>query len=763
MAFARFLLARASLTAFLLAGSLAGHLVAAEQRVVLPIVVNEVPKGDVLVIVDGDNIQLRTVDLEQAGISGFGGERIQRGPEQWVVMSSIPDVTFRLDEESLVLRIQAAPHLLGTSVQTLYGNAPRGVDYATNPSAFLNYSVSSVRLEDPAIAGELGASSGNRFATTTFTRIPGESPVRGLSQFVIDRPDRMNRWTIGDRQVSTDALGGGDLLGGVTFSRDFSLQPYFVRYPSFDFAGAATTPSEIEIYINGVLTERRRVDPGQFRLEQLPVTAGSGEARVIVRDAFGREQIYSSPYYYSTLNLGKGVSDYSYSIGFRRQNFAVSNFDYGDPAFVGFHRAGLTERITVGGRLEATDELVSGGASVTAALKYGEVEALGGVSQADGESGTAAALTYRWNARGGSVGGQFRTFSDRYANLSMTPARDRISHETTVFGAYRIGRGSIGTRLTLAEHRDRGEEKGFSVNANYSINRYSTVVLSAGRSEIGGETTTQIFGGVSLLLGRFASATVGATREDDRTVANIDVQKALPVGTGYGYRLQSKLIEGEETSTLIGQYQSDFGRYELTVDPRDADRAQWNVSGGLVWIGNRLLATRSVQQSYALARVGIPDVRVYASNLEIGRTDSRGDLLIPNLLPYYANPVRIEDQDIPLAYEVAKVEELVAPPNRGGGLVAFPVQKIQTAFGTLRMIRDGESIIPEFGQITVEARGKRWDSPIGRGGAFYLENVPAGDYDASVLHKTGVCQFRLTIPASDEQMLKLGELRCVAK
>lgn len=361
------------------------------------------------------------------------------------------------------------------------------------------------------------------------------------------------------------------------------------------------------------------------------------------------------------------------------------------------------------------------------------------------------------------MGGQFRSFSDRYANLSLSPARDRISHETSLFGAYRIGRGSIGTRLTLAEHRDLGEERGFSVNANYSINRYSTVVVSAGRSEIGGETTTQVFGGVSLLLGRYASATVGATREDDRTIANVDVQKPLPVGTGYGYRLQSKLIEGEETSTLIGQYQSDFGRYELTVDPRDADQAQLNVSGGVVWIGNRVLATRSVQQSYALARVGIPNVRVYASNLEIGRTDSRGDLLIPNLLPYYANPIRIEDQDVPLTYEVAKVEELVAPPNRGGGLVSFPVQKIQTSFGTLRMIRAGEVIVPEFGQLTIEAKGKRWDSPIGRGGAFYLENVPAGAYTATVLHKTGICAFRLTIPASDEQMLKLGELQCAAK
>lgn len=754
--------ARASLIACLFL-VIAGPAEAVEQRIVLPVIVNEVPKGDLLIILDGEDAQLRVGDLEQAGLSGFGGERIRRGAEEWVRMSTIPDVTWRLDEEALLLRIQAAPSLLGSSTQMLLGNAPRDIEYATNPSAFLNYSLTSVRFEDPGISAEIGASAGNRFATTTFTRSSGGTPVRGLSRFVIDQPDAMTRWTFGDTQITTDPLGGGDLLGGITYSRDFSLQPYFVRYPSFDFEGAATTPSEVEIYVNGVLTERRRVDPGEFRLEHLPITAGSGETRVVVRDAFGREQVYASPYYYSTLNLGEGISDYAYSVGFRRDRLGTESFEYGDAAFVGVHRKGITQRLTVGGRLEATDDLISGGGSLTAALPFGEVEALAGVSEAEGQSGTAAALTYRWLARKGSIGGTLRTFSDRYANLSLAPSRDRVSHEGSIFAGYRIGRGSITTQVTLAEHRDRGEETRVSFNANYTLTRNMTLFVSAGRGEIGGESTTDVFAGLSLFLNRLVSASLGVARREGQTVADVDIQKPLPVGTGYGYRVKTNLVEGQQTSLVAAQYQSDFGRYEVTTDPGDTENALVTASGGLVWIGNRVLATRAVQQSYALARVGVPDVRIYASNLEVGKTDAKGDLLIPNLLPYYANRIRIEDKDVPLAYEVAKVEELVAPPNRGGGLVEFPVQKIQTAFGTLQLFRSGESIVPEFGQLTVESDKRRWDSPIGRGGAFYLENVPAGTYDATVLHKTGVCAFRLTIPSSDEQMLKLGELTCVIK
>ena len=57
-----------------------------------------------------------------------------------------------------------------------------------------------------------------------------------------------------------------------------------------------------------------------------------------------------------------------------------------------------------------------------------------------------------------------------------------------------------------------------------------------------------------------------------------------------------------------------------------AATAVW-ASGSIVGIGGRLFATRPVDQSFALVRVpGVPDVRAYLSNQEIGRTNGHGDL-----------------------------------------------------------------------------------------------------------------------------------------
>jgi outer membrane usher protein FimD/PapC len=77
-----------------------------------------------------------------------------------------------------------------------------------------------------------------------------------------------------------------------------------------------------------------------------------------------------------------------------------------------------------------------------------------------------------------------------------------------------------------------------------------------------------------------------------------------------------------------------------------------------------------VRNSFALVRVpGVDGVRAYASHQEIGRTNRRGNLLIPDLLPYYGNELNIADTDIPIDYTVPDVRITLAPPYRGGAVV----------------------------------------------------------------------------------------------
>ena len=241
----------------------------------------------------------------------------------------------------------------------------------------------------------------------------------------------------------------------------------------------------------------------------------------------------------------------------------------------------------------------------------------------------------------------------------------------------------------------------------------------------------------------------------------MNIQQSLPVGTGFGYRLSGDIEAAHESSAV--QHQGRYGSYELWHDNVDGQQTtSLRAAGGLVAIGGAVYATRPVQDGFALLRVpGVAGVRAYSNNQQIGRTDRHGNLLVPGLLPYYGNRVSIADQDVPLDRTIEQTEQVVAPPYRGGALLMFPLHRIQSTTGVVRLQRGDESIVPAFGQLTVYADGTSFESPIGVDGAFYLESAPSGRHRADVLFQQQTCAFTIDIPASTARVVSVGTIACV--
>src|SRR5437763_823232 len=80
-------------------------------------------------------------------------------------------------------------------------------------------------------------------------------------------------------------------------------------------AGSILTPSTLDLYVNGVLVRQQQLAPGQFEVRNLPVPSGAGQVSYVVRDAFGRTQEFSSPYYATSGVLAEGISEYGYQLG----------------------------------------------------------------------------------------------------------------------------------------------------------------------------------------------------------------------------------------------------------------------------------------------------------------------------------------------------------------------------------------------------------------------------------------------------------------
>lgn len=64
--------------------------------------------------------------------------------------------------------------------------------------------------------------------------------------------------------------------------------------------------------------------------------------------------------------------------------------------------------------------------------------------------------------------------------------------------------------------------------------------------------------------------------------------------------------------------------------------------------------------------------------------------------------------------------------------------------------------------MTVTVNDATHESPIGKQGEFYLENLSPRTYQATIDDSGTVRRFPLTIPDSTEPILKLGEIHCGA-
>ena len=76
------------------------------------------------------------------------------------------------------------------------------------------------------------------------------------------------------------------------------------------------------MYVNGRLVYREDLPPGVFTLQNIPYGLGAGttgfgggNTELVIRDAFGREQDITQPYYYAPQLVPVGLHLYNLAFG----------------------------------------------------------------------------------------------------------------------------------------------------------------------------------------------------------------------------------------------------------------------------------------------------------------------------------------------------------------------------------------------------------------------------------------------------------------
>lgn len=737
----------------------------ARQQAVLDLVLNGEDKGEIMVVLRDGAPWAEVSALERAGMRVIGGRREQIGQDEFVELASLgSDLRVTLDEAALALRLVAPARLLGHLVIDIGDRRPTGVEHRRANSGFVNYGVSWSPGGTRSLNLESGVSLGAALATGTLFLAGGGAPLRGMTSLVFDDRARLNRFVVGDAVAYTGPLGGSLQLAGVAVSRDFSIDPYFVRYPTAGLSGAVLTPSRLEVYVNDQLVTSTTIAPGTYELSRVPLQTGAGTARVVLRDAFGGEQEISQGFYIGAGALARGVHQFQYAVGSERLRPFDDNWSYGRVALLGSHRFGLTDAFTIGGRIEAARSLVSGGPLLAARLAgAGEIEIAAALSRDGRSTGTAASIAYEYSSATGGMAVAFRRMSSDYATTSTGALASKVHRELLASGSLRAAsRVQIRADWRASDYtHDLPAYRNGSITTTILLTPRWNLFVSSGRARLEHGWQTVAFAGLTAAIGSRTTATASVDTADGRARGGLTVQRGLPAAIGYGYRIRATGGAGPGADGEL-RMQTQWGLAGVRQQVVDgAISTEFDLAGALVAIGGGLHVTRPVQDGYALVRVpGVRGVRAFVSHQPVGRTGRNGDLLVPNLLSYYGNKVSIADVDIPVDRTIGRTELLLAPGFRGGALAVFDAPREHRIAGKLRLALPAGQRAPANGHLMIETPAGPIELSLGSDGEFYAEGVGPGRYGATVETRDLTCAFTMVVPVSDAPVTRLGTVIC---
>lgn len=659
-----------------------------------------------------------------------------------------------LDRIALRLDITRRPESLPPQRASFRRERPP-LTLAPGLTAFLNYAASAGR--EPASRGlflDGAVARGTLSLRSTAQWLPDQGWARGLSRVDLDQPDRLRRWSLGDQPVlSPDPLGGGALIGGIGVQRAFDLDPFLLTFPQPFLSGVLETPGTVEIYANGVLVGRRPLQPGPFSLDGLGLSQGRNDLRLVLRDPFGgSRELSSASYYGSSSLLAPGLDEYALRVGLPRRALADDAYD-ATPVLAGFWRRGLSDWLTLGVRAEGGEALANGGLSGGLRLPLGEFSAALAASEAAGVSGHAQAFGYLFNTRQVGVSLGLRRFSHGYRTLGedpQSPLPRPADERYASLGWTPPGRLSL--QLNWVDSRYRAaltDRQRLGLDGTWRLHPRAQLVFGAARERAGGFQDTTLRLGLGFSLDRH-SVNLGARHDGNGEGYDVGIHRGRSGETGTGYDLSLNRQNGRDFAFGRAEYQGEHGRYTLNAQHADGTAdASLTVAGGLVAIGGRVHATRPVEGSFVLVRLpGLEGVEVRRENQPVGRTDARGDVLVPGLLPYY--PVRIdyETGDVPVTWRTGELSRNVAAARNAGALVQFDATPLRALIGEVRL-HDATGVRPvPGGLMTLRCGLQSLVVPVSSSGRFYLEDAPAGPCAVELRSGPTVARCEVDLPAA---------------
>ena len=746
--------------------SLAADTAIAADEILLDVFINQQRKDTVVLLRRDGRLFAGAEDLRRWRVRLPETNPLNHYGDDFYALDALEGLTYRLDKSTQTLAVQVPPSLFdATKVmgkETVF-SAPS----LAPPGGTLNYNVYASHSKGKTTTNGLLELRGFGSWGTAQTGILAKdlndqaSGIRLDTTWTRDQPMQLASLRLGDSISGASSWGGAVRFGGAQWATNFSLQPGFVTFPLPGISGEAALPSTVDLYIDSALRMRRQVPSGSFSIQDLPVPSGRGDARLVIRDILGREQIITQPFDTNSRLLKQGLHDYSYEVGFVRRDFGIDSNNYGRPMGVGTHRLGFTEQFTgeVHGELLSNQQTVGlGGVMILPAT--GVLSGSLAASHSDKGVGGLLRLGFRRQSRSFSFGMNTQFASQRFVKLGMQPEDLSPRQVSQAFvNLSTTGYGSFSARYTQQAFRDKEDKTIVSGSYVRKIGSVGSLSMSVMRF-LSSNSGTAFSLNFSMPLGNQTSANISTSAKSGREQAQLQLGRSVPAGNGVGYRLVAGMGDSDVRQAELNM-QNQVGSYTFGAAQASGQTAfSSSASGSVAFLGGNTFLSRRITDSFAVVQV--PDysgVGIYADNQLVARTDARGTALVPRLRAYQINTVRIEQADLPFDAQIDAVQLDAVPYFRSGLLLKFPVKRSRGALLTV-VLENGEPLpAGALAEIIGDSDEENEVFPIGLRGELYLTGLGASNR-LRVTSLEQRCEFILPYPESTDPLPYLGTYTC---
>lgn len=608
---------------------------------------------------------------------------------------------------------------------------------------------------------------------------------RSYVRAVYDEPDKFRRWYLGD--LSPDTRGGQSYvqMAGIGVSRQRNR---FDQFRSAILQGnrqlLLQRASTVEIYRNGTLYQQFRLEPGAYDLSALPLTTGSNDIQVQVKDDAGAVQTINYQSYLDPIDLAPGDYEYAAYIGKVADRFGLSPTYGGGMAFTGYYRKAFLNHPALGVGLQASRRVQIVTGQTQFVLPNGgrlQLDAGGSNSKGFGQGASAGVgydQIFNRNDLTDSFTIQASYFTKRYAalgvdipnnsgSLSVSAQYTRaLNNELTLLfgGTYLKSRQKIGDSYRAYANVSYRLSQKWLIQGGVDYTRYPGVGKPGSLGFMISLTFQPNYRDRAELRhdDSLGETQLSYTHASSNRIGSLGyggiVSKAPDSVTGQAY----VDYNGSRFNAALSQsaYGSNFGHIT------DQQVTSLRVGTSLAFAGGHFGIGPRVNDSFALIYPhetlkghAVVAGQSLSANEYLSKSGALGAAVNGYLTSYVTQSIQYDVENPPPGYDIGPGVVRVRPPYHSGYALKIGTDAFASAMGTLEY-RDGTPVTLVAGRVA--ARDGKDKKPIefftNSVGRFAIQNLRPGVIYNVELYGLDTT-FEFTVPGDTKGLVDLKAIK----